>query len=261
MNYVPSAEILPNDEKSDVIAAAGSADFGKTLLAFVSRRAKLRNFGTYYVGNWRRPRPILSVWYGKIDDYWFRLNSDDVVTSSVFRQEIAARVKKAPSAGVAVDVWAPTEDDFRHEMFRRARICERLGITSRHGKSGFLTFFLRSQPDGRLSNDELEMLYEVLPFVQHTVRLHHKLAGAVFTRAMSKGIASHYRAGGIKGFSDLSRRETDVCDCISRGLTVTESAIELDVAENSIHVFRQRAFRKLGINSAREAMVLMQSLP
>lgn len=260
MNYVPSTETLWNDERTGVVATAGSAEFGKTLLAFVTKRARLRNFGTYYVANWRRPRPILSVWYGKIDDYWFRLNSDDVVTSTVFRQEIAARVKRAPSAGVAVDVWAPSNDDFRYEMFRRAKICERLGITSRHGKSGFLTFFLRSQPDGRLTCDELEKLYEVLPFVQHTVRLHHKLAGAVFTRAMSKGVASHYRAGGIKGFSDLSRRETDTCDCISRGLTVTETAIELDVAENTVHVYRQRAFRKLGISSAREAMVLMQSL-
>lgn len=260
MNYTPFTEILGNDERTGVVAAAGSAEFGKTLLALVSKRAQLRNFGTYYVANWRRPRPILSVWYGKIDDYWFRLNSDDVVTSSVFRQEIAARVKKAPSAGVAVDVWAPSHDDFRYEMFRRARICERLGITSRHGKSGFLTFFLRSQPDGRLTHDELDKLYELLPFVQHMVRLHHKLAGAVFTRAMSKGVASHYRAGGIKGFSDLSKREADICDCISRGLTVTESAIELDVAENTVHVYRQRAFRKLGIHSAREAMVLMQSL-
>lgn len=261
MNYVPTSAIIEIDERTRVIAAAGSADFGKTLLAFVSKRAKLRNFGTYYVANWRRPRPILSVWYGKIDDYWFRLNSDDVVTSTVFRQEIGERVKKAPSAGVAVNVWAPSETDFRYDMFRRAKICERLGITSRHGKSGFLTFFLRSQPDGTLTSDELENLYEVLPFVQYTVRIHHKLAGAVFTRAMSKGVASHYRAGGIKGFSDLSRRETDVCDCISRGLSVTESATELDVAENSIHVYRQRAFRKLGIKSAREAMVLMQSLP
>ncbi|WP_136657036.1 LuxR family transcriptional regulator [Nitratireductor sp. XY-223] len=249
--------IVTLGDQAKLIASVSTDDFGKALLDYVSTAAVIRNFGTFYFADLRDPRPVLSVWSGKISDYWFRNNAADILSSPQFQAEIRQRIALAPADGVHFELWRPPEDDFRHEMYRRVGMLERIAVASRRGRSGYQSFFLRSAADGSLQPQEIERLRDVLPVAHELIGLRHRIVGSEAFQFTSGLSVSSLRERGVQAFEILSRRESEICDCIVRGLTVEGTAIELGIAGSSVRTLRQRAYRKLGINSAGELMALI----
>lgn len=250
-------EIVTLGDQAKLVASVSTEGFGKALLAYVSRAAVIRNFGTFYFADLSHPRPVLSVWSGKISDYWFRNNAADILGSPRIQAEIQQRIAQAPPDGVHFEWWCPPEGDFRYDMYRRAGVLERIAVASRRGRSGYQSFFLRSVIDGPLTLEEVASLKQLLPVAHELIGLRHRIVGSEAFQFTSGLSVSSLRERGVGAFESLSRRESQVCDCIVRGLSVEGTAIELGLAASSVRTLRQRAYRKLGINSAGELMALI----
>ena len=249
--------MLRNSREAQLVASVAEDGFGQNVLKYVSLAAKFRSFGTFFIPNLRHPQPVLSYWSGKISDYWFRRNAMNILATDHLREEILSNVLKAPANGVLVELWKPARDDERYVMFQRARLIEKIAASSRAGGGGLQTFFLRSTSDGPLSQTELKSLIALLPFVQSAIALRHLIVGSEAVRLTPESRATVLRIKGLQGFVSLTKREAETCDLIARGLNVATSAREMGIAENSVRTLRQRAYRKLRVSSATEAMALM----
>lgn len=56
-------------------------------------------------------------------------------------------------------------------------------------------------------------------------------------------------------FVELSRRETEVLTCISKGMRVSDTARQLGLAESTVASYIKNLYRKLHITSRAEAAV------
>ena len=241
----------------DLVRAVASDRFGRHVLEFVSQAGPIRNFGTYYCADQLLAGPILSFWYGTISSYWFRKNAADIISSVQFRELMRRQALSVPAGNVAIELWRPPQDHQLHKLFRRVGILERIAVTSRSELSSSQTFFLRSRSDGPVSAKEMKEFALVLPLAHELINLRHRIVGSEAFSFLPTASVSGLRARGIVSFLKLTPRETDVCDCLVKGLTVKGTALHLDLAETSVRTLRQRAYRKLNIVSAYELLAML----
>jgi DNA-binding NarL/FixJ family response regulator len=97
----------------------------------------------------------------------------------------------------------------------------------------------------------------VLPLAHELINLRHRIVGSEAYSLLPTASVSGLRARGIASFLKLTPRETDVCDCLVKGLTVKGTALHLNLAETSVRTLRQRAYRKLNIVSAYELLAML----
>ena len=71
------------------------------------------------------------------------------------------------------------------------------------------------------------------------------------------GIVKSLNERKISPFDRITPRETDVCDCIARGLTTEGVALELGISVSSVKTLRTRAYRKLNIGSKSELFAML----
>jgi len=238
------ASPLPRDPLTDLIAALPGPDFGPRLLAHICGAARIANFGAFLVPDLRDPRPVLSVWSGRMSDYWFNVNARRITSHDALRRDFVDRIRRAPPGGLVIDRWHPPRDDPRAPIYARDQVIERVSVASRAGRGGFVSFFLRGVQDGWLSDTDMARLREVLPLAHELIGLRHRLTGT------ADATASGLRDRAVEPFTALSPREAEVCDHAARGVSVAGTALALGVSENSVRTLRQRAWRKLGVGSA-----------
>ncbi len=244
----------------DAIALVASVDneaFCANLLRFVSRAARIDNFGAYYVSELGKVTPVLSLWFGKMSDYQFRRNAAELMSHEAIRNEILNSIRAAPVGGALMERWHPPQGDPRVAIYERVAVLEKVTISTRMGRGGFQTFYGRSLACGWLSADEMVRLESVLPLAHELTGLRHRLVGSEAFRFTPSITASSLRERNVTAFASLSEREAEVCDCIVKGLTVGGTAMMLGIAESSTRTLRQRAYRKLNVTSATELMAMM----
>jgi len=237
--------------------AIDASAFGEALLAYVRQAAPIHNFGAFYVSEIGKVTPVLSVWSGSISDYRFRRNAATLLADPAVRQEIVDRIRAAPVDGALMERWRPTEDDPRFAMYERAGVLEKIAISTRLGRGGLQSFFLRSHADGWLTNAEMSRLEDLLPLVHEIIGLRHRIVGSELFQFRPGPLASSLRERNVATFARLSEREAQVCDAIAEGLSVAGTAAALGITENSVRTLRRRAFRKLNVSAASEVMALM----
>jgi DNA-binding CsgD family transcriptional regulator len=252
-NMIP----LPRDAAARLAAAVPGPDFGQHLLAHIRTAASIANFGAFYVSDMARPDPVLSVWSGEMSDYWFTRNARTILSNDLLRDDIVARVARAQAGGLAVERWHPPADDPRAPIYARDGVIERVTVSSRSGRAGFLSFYLRGAGAGWISEADFARLKQVLPLAHELIGLRHRIVGSEAFHFSARASASALRERNVARFGTLSPREAQVCDLIVRGVTVAGSALELGVSENTIRTLRRRAYRKLGTASALQLVALV----
>lgn len=244
-----------------VIAAAPKEVFGAQALAFMSRVARIENFGAYHIADLARPHPALSFWSGRISGYWFQRDAELILGSKDTQTRIITHIQQAPFDGVHIDRWHPTPGSERDAIYVRNGVVERVAVSSRDGRAGLRSFYLRSAANGMFSADEYTQLCNVLPLVHGLIALRLQIVGTA-RRGLSEGAnATRLKENNVAGFSDLTAREADVCDLLLAGKSIAASALQLGVSETTIRTLRQRAFRKLRVGSARELMAMFIQTP
>ena len=245
------------DGQALLVSKVADAGFGREVLKFASQAAKIENFGAFYFADLTRPKPVLSVSAGSMSDYIFRRDADRILNDLTMRDEISSQIQDAPTQGVLIERWHPSGGDPRVPIFRRSRILERVAVSSRLGRGGFRSFFLRSEADGWISDAGYTDLCELLPFVHELIGLRHRIVGAERFQFSAQRDVSSLRARNAPGFSRLSQREAECCDCLIAGKSVAGTALDLGVAETTVRTLRQRSYRKLGVSSAGQIMALL----
>lgn len=244
---------LPRDPAAALVAALPTDGFGTALLAHIRQAAEIANFGAFLVPDLRDPKPELSVWSGRMSDYWFNRNARKIASYDALRRDFANRIRRAPPGGLAIDRWRPPADDPRAPIYARDKVIERVSVASRSGRGGFVSFYLRGEQSGWLTEAEVTRLHAVLPLAHELIGLRHRLVGA------SGATATRLRDRAVEPFTGLSAREAEVCDHATRGISVAGTALELGISENSVRTLRKRAWRKLGVGSATALAALVLS--
>jgi DNA-binding CsgD family transcriptional regulator len=253
MDDIARTSPLPCDPVAALVATVPTDGFGAALLAHIRSQAEIANFGAFLVPDLRNPQPVLSVWSGQMSDYWFNVNARRITSHDALRRDFVDRIRRAPPGGLVIDRWRPPADDPRAPIYARDRVIERVSVASRTGRGGFVSFFLRGDQSGWLTEDELERLRKVLPLAHELIGLRHRLVGA------AGATATGLRDRAVDPFTALSPREAEVCDHAVRGLSVAGTALALGVSENSVRTLRKRAWRKLGVGSATQLASLVLS--
>ncbi|MGI3186485.1 helix-turn-helix transcriptional regulator [Nioella aestuarii] len=251
MSDISNPSPLPRDPVAALVASVPLDGFGAALLAYIRTAAEIANFGAFFVPDLNRPQPVLSVWSGQMSDYWFNVNARRITSHDALRRDFVDRILRAPPGGLVIDRWHPPADDPRAPIYARDKVIERVSVASRAGRGGVVSFYLRGDHAGWLTEDELTRLREVLPLAHELIGLRHRLVGA------SGSTASGLRDRAVDPFTMLSPREAEVCDHAARGVSVAGTALTLGVSENSIRTLRKRAWRKLGVGSATQLTALV----
>ncbi|WP_270728879.1 helix-turn-helix transcriptional regulator [Shimia sp. Alg240-R146] len=244
-----------------LIAIAPKVEFGSAALQFLSGIARIENFGAYHIADLSRPNPALSFWSGRITSYWFQRDAALILGSKDAQSRIISQIREARSDGVHIDRWHPKPGSKREEIYKRNGVLERVAVSSRDGRSGLRSFYLRSAADGLLDENEYEALCKVLPIVHGLIGLRHQIVGTARHGIDDGANATRLRDNNVGGFAGLTPRETEVCDLLLDGRSIAASALQLDVSEATIRTLRQRAYRKLKVGSARELMALFIQTP
>jgi len=253
-----SGSVLPTEDILRLIRGIAAPHFGATVLAFVSAAGPIRNFGTFHTRTAKVRDPLtLTLWAGPIGSYWFKRNASHIAATPEVAKFVLQYIEKCDLDGERLDRYRPTVGDPLYEMYRRSRLIERCSVTTRTKAGDFHTFFLRSEDDGPISDAEWLCFQSRLRIAQELVILRHRLAGSEAFRHMAGTSLSSLRERGAEPFVFLSARESDVCDAVIDGLSVTGTALRLGVSEATVRTLRQRAYRKLRINSAVELATII----
>ncbi len=261
MQQSPAPSIENLSGLARLIAIAPKEEFGGAALQFLSGISRIENFGAYHIADLARPHPALSFWSGRISGYWFQRDADLILGSKSTQSRIIAQIQEAPSDGVHIDRWRPKAGSKRSAIYERNGVIERVAVSSRDGRSGLRSFYLRSAADGWFDDEEYEALCRILPLVHGLIGLRHQIVGTARHRIGDGANATRLRDNGVRGFVGLTPREAEVCDLLLDGKSIAASALQLDVSEATIRTLRQRAFRKLQVGSARELMALFIQTP
>lgn len=230
-------------------------------LDFLTSITRIENFGAYHIANLAAPNPVLSFWSGRISDYRFQRDADLILADADTKTKIIDLVQSAPDHAVAIDRWHPSDCNDRKAIYHRNGVIERVAVSSKDGRSGLRSFYLRSHKDGWISDDEFAALCAVLPIVHQLIGLRHLIIGTARHGIGDGANATRLRNTGADKFRDLTPREAEVCDLLLDGKSIAASALELGISEATVRTLRQRSFRRLDIGSARELMALFVGTP
>ncbi|MEM7472607.1 MAG: helix-turn-helix transcriptional regulator [Pseudomonadota bacterium] len=244
-----------------LIAIAPKEEFGRVALEFLSSVSRIENFGAYYIADLARPHPDLSFWSGRISDYWFQRDAELILGSKDAQSQIIAQIQKAPSDGVHIDRWSPEAGSIRAGIYKRNGVVERVAMSSRDGRSGLRSFYLRSAADGLLDEDEYAALCRVLPIIHSLIGLRNQIVGTARHGIKDGANATRLRDNNVGRFVGLTPREAEICDLLLDGKSIAASALQLEISEATIRTLRRRSYRKLNVGSARELMALFIQTP
>ena len=242
-----------------LVEAVSSDDFGISVLDFLSKTAVIRNLSVFYFSDLKYPAPVQSVWSRRIGDYWMRRHGVMIANTPEMIEPVIKDVREAPTTGVRIGRWHPEEGDPLKPLFRDFGVIERVTVASRGKRFGYQGFYLRDEADGWFTDKEFKGLCEILPFVHALIGLRFRMAGLENIQLATAASVTGLRERNVMAFSELSRREAEVCDCLVGGLSIAGTALELGVAKTTVRTLRQRAYRKLGVNSATQLMSLIVS--
>lgn len=261
MKQLMASSIESFGDLARLISAASKDEFGREVLQFLSNAARIENFGAYHIADLARPQPALSFWSGRLSDYWFRRNAELILRSQETQSQIVAQIQEAPVDGAQIDRWHPEEGSESDAIYKRNGVVERVAVSTREGRSGLRSFYLRSTADGYFDDDEYAALCEVLPIVHGLIGLRHQIIGTARHGIGDGANATRLRNNNVQGFVDLTPREAEICDLLLDGKSIAASALQLNISEATIRTLRQRSFRKLGVGSGRELMALFIQTP
>jgi len=246
-------------QTADLISKVTAKEFGEEVLRYLANAARIKGFGTFYIPDLTRPKPVLSIWSGRISDYWYRHNAKTLLSNRIIRDQIVECVRSTPLGEFHLERWHPGENDPRKAMYDRAELIERVAVYSQDIRSGFQSFYLRGIRSGWLSSKEYKDLQELLPIVHGLIGLRHRIVGSESFQFTPGTGASSLRERNVTRFAALSAREVEVCDCLVEGQTAVGTAIELGISEATVRTLRQRAYRKLGVRSVTQLMALIMN--
>jgi len=155
---------------------------------------------------------------------------------------------------------------YKAQFFTETGLIDKVSSLLQTRQYNIYCSFYRVKRSGRFNQKELDDLSRILPILTNLIFQHARLSGQTESHpdpilkqlplrrpseAMSPLLDSENAV-----FSQLTDRERDVSIRILQGYSSEAISLDLKVALSTIHTYRKRAYRKLGISSQNELFSL-----
>lgn len=254
-NYPPQP--LQRSPEAALIAAVRTSSFTEVLMNYINEAADIANFGAFFVADMNHPAPVLSIWEGRMSSYWFNRNAQTILANDEMFKDTLNRILAAQHGQLSIERFQPGPDYPGAQIYARDKVVERVTVSSCTGRVGLMSFYLRGEEAGLIKPDEMERLQNILPVAHELIGLRHHLVGSNAFRFSAKERVSALRHRDAGSFGNLSPREAEVCDNLIQGISVSGTALNMEVSENTVRTLRRRAYEKLGVHSATQIAALI----
>lgn len=239
------AELIDPDVGRQIMEAAGAADVGVRLLAAAQSIASVEEVFAYSKAGEAPPRLLASAsgladCPSRVATYLERFHVEDPILG----------VLGASQPGFGLSRRVRAEDiqgrDYRSLCFDRPGFVDKLCFAWRRpGGWRLVSFYRTSERDG------LEALrLAALANVALTSLAQNEAAALERQRPICDRLETRLE----RAFPSLPRRELQVCAATLSGVSAPALARRLGISVGSVLTYRQRAYRRLGVNQASDLL-------
>jgi DNA-binding NarL/FixJ family response regulator len=172
------------------------------------------------------------------------------------RDPTIAMAKRASGDGdvvlLRVDPARLDDEQLREQIYLSRDVCDRVFVCGRRSEHWYGLSMIRTRQRGSFSMDEIGCIRAMADTWLSLIAKHDRLVGSA--RAAEPGAALLGSVDEIEVrlrelMPTLTRRETQVCARILRGMSTPGIAIDLVLQEDSVATYRKRAYRRLTIGT------------
>lgn len=245
----------PSTEISDqllcrLVSAIGTSAFEDSMLTFAKKTVRCTHLTAFSVSKSRSPRAMIAVNGGKtpvarriaskyIQDYW-RLDP--------VNRAIESEPRMAQGATIRLRSDEIENVSYQQDCYRSVSLIDRISIIKSQAGEIIRLNFYRNRAEGRFEDGDLRVVSKFANLLIQTLSKHDQIRPAINSHDRFEQYCS--RLNSIA--PQLSRRETQVCAEIVRGLSSGAIASSLGLSINTILTHRRRAYTKLKISSQNE---------
>jgi DNA-binding CsgD family transcriptional regulator len=163
--------------------------------------------------------------------------------------------KRAISAGRVVVLQADSDqlpdDELRQRIFQSQDVCDRVFICGERDGRWLGLSMVRTHRRGRFNADDIGCIRAMADTWLSLIAAHERLMPppAPEPSAALLGSVAEIEDKLRELMPSLTRRETQVCARILRGMSTPGIAIDLGLREDSVATYRKRAYRRLFIGT------------
>jgi len=132
-------------------------------------------------------------------------------------------------------------------MYAEHYVCDRVFVCGNRSAGRFGISMLKCAAHGAFDDVELAWIRESSDILISSLSRHAELTGDVSTSELPAVHEIELRLQ--RHSASLTRRETQVCARVLRGISTAGVAIDLGIGEESVTTYRRRAYSRLGISS------------
>jgi DNA-binding CsgD family transcriptional regulator len=145
---------------------------------------------------------------------------------------------------------------FRRHFFEETGIAERLSVVQRAEQTWRVMNVSKHRSFGRFTDAEISSVLALasvlLPMLPLNTARRSGTSGGHLT-------VEQYEARFTRRFTQLTRRECQVCARAAIGMTVEGTALDLGIGKTSVLTYRKRAYQRLNISSSYELSALVMN--
>jgi DNA-binding NarL/FixJ family response regulator len=151
-----------------------------------------------------------------------------------------------------VDPTRLDDAQLREQIYLSRGVCDRVFVCGRRGEHWYGLSMIRTRLRGSFSADDIGSIRAMADTWLSLIAKHDRLAGsarAVEPSTTLLGSVDEIETRLRDLMPTLTRRETQVCARILRGMSTPGIAIDLTLREDSVATYRKRAYRRLMIGT------------
>jgi DNA-binding CsgD family transcriptional regulator len=233
-----------------LIGAIGTSAFEQSMLTFAKNTIRCTHLTAFSVSKSCSPRAMIAINGGKtpvahriaakyIQDYW-RLDPVNRI------------IESEPRMGQGATIRLRSDEienaSYQQDCYRSVLLIDRISIVKSQAGEIMRLNFYRNETEGRFEDGDLRAISEFANLLIQTLSKHDQIRPAINSHDRFEQYCGRLRSIAPQ----LSRRETQVCAEIVRGLSSGAIASSLGLSINTILTHRRRAYAKLRISSQNE---------
>lgn len=247
------------DELSEIVGALGTASYGDVCMRIIERAVDAEHWALFrHSGS----NSIGCVAKGSISRAAVAKANITRFLEGLYRVDpvMLALRKRSLKAPILTNLQIEDIKDSRYrECFELAHARERLSYISTYDDETYFVNAYRGANGNSYSPSEMRHFALLARFIVFTTSKHEALLAAASAIDIPLDLERIDRV--LTRLSDrLSKREREVCSLAAVGDTIEQTALALAIRTTSVITYRQRAYKKLGINRQRELIAMISTL-
>lgn len=251
-----------------LLVAAGTADFGPALLAWLQRSLPVSRLAAFEMGVTGAAAWSLTAAADMAQAQELDAVMADYLAMGVPCDPFVRQALGSPSAqGLTLIRPERIRDSFVRERFYEVPRVGQEAICWQRSDQGLRALcLLRAQELGRFGRREAADLDGLAPLLLQLLEVHasrvarSQVAALARTSAQREQTLVQLAQALVRREADLTRREAQVCAHLALGFAPSAIALILAISEHTVTTHRKRAYAKLRVSSRTELFALCSQL-